>query len=524
MSISGFRTKFESERTLDAQKFASNIRPVGVALMRQLIQFLVLCCNLFALGGRAETNKATVSLGPLYDLFPLTLSSGHRTEVAGPLYYHELKETQETWGIPPLFTYVRDPDVESAEADLLYPLVSYDRYGEEYRLHFLQLINFAGGQTQQEDMRRRFTIFPFYFQQRSTQPEENYTALLPFYGRLQNRLFRDEIRFILLPLYVQSRKKDVVTDNYVYPFFHLRHGNSLEGWQLWPIAGHEHKAPTTRTNSLDEVEIVGGHDKFFAPWLLFMKSEFGIGTTNFQRQLLCFPFYSSTRSTNRDSTSYGWPIGVTITDDREKKFREVGAPWPLVVFARGDGKRVSRVWPFYSHGTNATMQSDFYLWPLYKYNRFHSDPLDRERTRVLFFLYSDITEKNTQTGDSFRRTDLWPFFTKRRTLDGNERLQILSILEPLLPNSKSIERNYSPLWSLWRSEKNAKTDSTSQSLLWNLYRRDVTPDSRKTSLLFGLFQSSKNAEGRRWRLFYIPFGNKKPDGATEKTPVETTNP
>jgi hypothetical protein len=73
-----------------------------------------------------------------------------------------------------------------------------------------------------------------------------------------------------------------------------------------------------------------------------------------------------------------------------------------------------------------------------------------------------------------------------------------------------VERNWSPLWSVWRSEHNPTTGAASQSFLWNLYRRDTTGTTRKCSLLFGLFQYSSAAEGRRLRLFYIPFG-KKPE-------------
>jgi hypothetical protein len=44
----------------------------------------------------------------------------------------------------------------------------------------------------------------------------------------------------------------------------------------------------------------------------------------------------------------------------------------------------------------------------------------------------------------------------------------------------------------------------SQSLLWNLYRRDTTPGIKKCSLLFGLFQYQFDGENKRLRLFYIP--------------------
>ncbi|MEP6663326.1 MAG: hypothetical protein ABJC04_06630 [Verrucomicrobiota bacterium] len=449
------------------------------------------------------------SFGPFYDDFPLTLAPGERTEILGPVFYREKKETQTTFALPPLFSCARDPDVESTEWDFLYPILTYDQYGAEYRFQILQVFAFAGGHSQEEEKARRFTLFPIYFQQRSDEPDFNYTAFLPVYGTLKNRLFRDEIFFAVWPVYVRSRKKDVVTDNYLFPIFHLRKGNALHGWQVWPLIGMEHKDPTIRTNYFAEKEeVVPGHDKLFVGWPFFFKNTMGIGTDNPEKLLAFLPLFSVLRSPNRDSTTAPWPLGLTITDDRARKYHEVGAPWPLIVFARGEGKYVSRVWPLFSHATNATLQSDFYLWPVYKYNRYHAPPLDRDRLRIMFFLYSDIHERNLDSGDVMRRVDFWPFYTFRRDLEGKERLQILSLLEPFLPNSKSIERNYSPLWSIWRAEKNPKTGATSQSLLWNLYRHDHTPDSKKFSLLLGAFQYESTPEKKRMRLFYIPITTK----------------
>src|SRR5579862_9138134 len=37
-----------------------------------------------------------LSAGLIYDRFPLTLAPGHRTEAAGPFFYKEQKETEET--------------------------------------------------------------------------------------------------------------------------------------------------------------------------------------------------------------------------------------------------------------------------------------------------------------------------------------------------------------------------------------------------------------------------------------------
>lgn len=461
---------------------------------------------LFFAGFFLASARADFSLGPLYDEFPLTLAPGKRTEAVGPFFYFEQTESQRQFALPPLFSCTRDSDVESEEWDFLYPVLTYDRYGAEYRFQILQLFAFAGGKRQDENIQNRFTLFPIFFHQRSTIPELNYTALVPIYGTLKNRLFRDEIHFIGFPIYSETRKKDVVTDNYLFPIFHLRHGNELRGWQIWPLAGAEHKGITWTTNSLDEKEIIGGHEKFFALWPIFFRNTMGIGTENPEKQISVLPLFTSSRSPQRDSLTAPWPIGLSLTKDRVKKYREVGAPWPIIVFARGEGKHTSRVWPFYSRASNTNLQSDFYAWPIYKYNRLYSPPLERERTRILFFLYSDTTEKNLDANADMHRVDFWPFFTFKRDLDGKQRLQILALLEPILPNNKSVERDYSPIWSLWRAEKNPKTKGSSQSLLWNLYRRDVTTTSKKCSLLFGLFQYESAPDGKRWRLFYFPVG------------------
>jgi len=447
----------------------------------------------------------------------LSLSSGQvdpqtdsdTVEPLGPLMYFRSSDTVRTWAFTPLFSYTKDEATDFAEFDFVYPLLSLDRFGTEYRFHIAQLFAFAGGQTQTQTNYHRFTLFPVYFQQRSSIPELNYTAVIPFYGHLQNRIFRDEIKWVMLPIYIQTRKRDMVTDNYFYPFFHLRHGTGLTGWQFWPFYGREHKEITTATNDWGEPQIVGGHDERFVLWPIYVKASSEIGTDNPVRQQAILPFYSSYRSPRRDSITAPWPIGYTHTEDREKKYTEIGAPWPLIVFAHGSGKHTSRVFPFYSRASTGVVESDFYLWPVYKYNRINSAPLDRERTRILFFLFSNTSDKNTETGERRVHTDLLPFFTRRRELNGDATFQILTILEPFLPNNKSVDRNYSPVWALWRTEKTAKTGAHSESLLLNLYHHETSPEHKKLSLLFGLVQYQSSPNGHGWRFFFLPNAKAK---------------
>ncbi|MFZ1072611.1 MAG: hypothetical protein WAO21_04160 [Verrucomicrobiia bacterium] len=444
--------------------------------------------------------------GPLYQQFPLTLDSGNRTEAAGPFFYQQERETEKSWAMPPLFSYLTDPATESETYDLFYPLLTCEIYGREYRWQFCQLLSFSGGQNQAAIPKSRFTLFPVYFQQRSPETNENYTALVPFYGHIKDRLFKNEIFFVMFPIYSETRKRDVVTDNYFYPFFDLRHGDGLYGWQFWPLVGNEHKDVTTQTNSFGEIEIIGGHDASFFLWPICLKQNTGIGTESPEKFRALIPLYATSHSPQRDSTSVLWPF-FNWTDDRERKYREWDGPWPFIALARGPGKTTTRVLPLFSRSHNDTYESDFYLWPIYKYNRLRAGALDQERTRILFYLFVDVTEKNTGTGKAGRRVDLLPLFTWHRDFNGSSRLQILAPIEPILPGSSGVERNWSPLWSLWRAEDNPRTGASSRSLLWNLYRCDRTPGTKKCSLLFGLFQYQSNAESKKLRLFYIPLVN-----------------
>src|SRR5688572_24772178 len=129
----------------------------------------------------ASSLPAQVSMGPLFHDFGLTLDRGDRKEALGPLFYYENRDATRTWATPPLLSYVLDEEADFSEFDLLYPLVTYDRFGLEYRFQILQVFAFAGGQTYSETNVHRFTLFPIYFHQWSDVPERNYWALLPIY-------------------------------------------------------------------------------------------------------------------------------------------------------------------------------------------------------------------------------------------------------------------------------------------------------------------------------------------------------
>jgi len=476
----------------------------------------IVICSLFLLAGAVKPIHAAEwsHVGPLYDDFSLTLKPGQRTEVLGPLFYSETSDTQKSWGLPPLFWNLSDPATELEKFELCYPVLTFHRYGTEYRWQFLQFFSFAGGGNRPETDAKRFTIFPLYFQQRSPDPSRNYTALLPIYGHLKNRIFSDELFFVLFPLYLRSLKAGVETENYLFPLFSRSRGEGLSGWKALPFAGHQHKEPTTRTDGFGDVEKIPGYDRRFVLFPLYFHQLSGLGSDNSAAETAVLPLFSLLRSPLRDSTTVIWPLFTHITD-REKKYSEWQLPYPLIIFTRGEGKTTTRVWPLFSHAQNTNQESTFFLWPAYRKTRAQGETYDRSRLRLFLFLYSDLRQKNLETGKASRRQDFWPLFTRTVDYQGNARLQILAPVEPILPFSDSVEREYSPVWSLWRAEKNPSTGASSQSLLWNLYRRETTPTSKNVSLLFGLFQYQSGLAGTTMRWFYLPAkkSGPKPDRA-----------
>lgn len=444
------------------------------------------------------------SIGFLYDHFPLTLESGHRTEILGPFYYDEQNDSGNTVAYPPFYSCYTDPSIDTFEINSLYPLFTYIKYGTQYRAQFFQLLSLAGGADPDQLVRHRATVYPIFFMQRSADSNDNYTAVAPFYGHMENHLFHDKIFFVMFPAYSQTWKQDVVNYNYLYPFVNVRHGNGMHGWQFWPFYGQEHKTLTLMTNHWGNVETNGGHDQYFVLWPIHFWQNNGIGTDNPEKLRIDLPFYTLSRSPNRDSTCVLWPFFNWI-DDRQNKYREKEMPWPFVVVAHGSGKTALRIFPFYEHAYNKVFQDNFYLWPIYKYNSIYSPPLDRRRARIVFFLYQNTLERNTATGKSKRRVDFWPFLLYTRNFDGGSRLQVPALAETFFPASPGIDRNWSPLWSVWRSERNPGTGAASQSVLWNFYRRDAAPDTRKISFFFGLYQYQYRHGMESVRLFYFPI-------------------
>ena len=91
-----------------------------------IAKYLIICgLGIWALNPAQTAQADSFQAGFIYDDFKLTLAPGHRTEILGPVFYDELKETQRTWAIPVLtIANTEDPTTEYREFDFLYPILT----------------------------------------------------------------------------------------------------------------------------------------------------------------------------------------------------------------------------------------------------------------------------------------------------------------------------------------------------------------------------------------------------------------
>ena len=155
--------------------FASQLIRVNSTVFKISIAFLFAC----VVAACAADNDREDIKGPAYSHFHLTLEDGWRTEAVAPFFYTQQVENEHLWAIPPFTTSGKIRRSERSETDILYPFLTIRWYGKNYRWQFFQLFSFAGGPTQEEVQKKRFTLFPIYFQQRSADTNLNYTALFP---------------------------------------------------------------------------------------------------------------------------------------------------------------------------------------------------------------------------------------------------------------------------------------------------------------------------------------------------------
>ena len=423
-------------------------------------------------GGHAEDDASgPITLWPVYDSRVNPLDHTREQGGLGPLLWSSRSRDGdvEELGVRPFFFRREEQANQTLEWDFLYPLTTYRRSERDWEFKFIELFNFRAEGSPQAGHEERGDFFPFYFSG-TREDGTAYWGIMPFGGKAYDRFFGEEAEWALFPLYFRSVRRGEATTYFPWPLVSVTRGldpaTKHAGVRVVPFYGQETKE--------------GVFEKYFALWPLVLYQRTGLDGDDPQTDLAVLPFYASHRGTALDSTTLLWPF-FTYTDNRERQFEQWDLLWPFGKVARGEGRQTVQVFPLYMDDRKVLhneflfreirYRDRFLLFPLYVRNEEEYPDGRKVRDRILWYLYSDAREEGRD--GSARRIDAWPFVHYQRDREGAVTFQTLALLEPLLPENEWIERNYSPLWSLYTYRRNPAGDSV-YSFFWNLLRHEET--------------------------------------------------
>jgi hypothetical protein len=396
-------------------------------------------------------------------------------------------------GFRPFWDETRSADGTQVTGSLLYPLVHWatDEDSGHRSWTMFNLVNFAQSST---DGTSGFDIWPFYFSRQTGDPETSYRALMPLYGDVAQRFSQDRFNWLLFPLYGRFEKGDTVTTTTPWPFIKTITGDGHRGFEFWPLGGHR--------------EEIGVSKESFGLWPLLYRQETGLDTATPSLSAGVLPFYAIDRQPGYLSETYLWPFFGYVDRTAPYRYHARHYLWPFWVQGRGDGRRVNRWAPFYSHSRIKDLDKTWVMWPLWQHATWTDSQRLHERRQLLYFLFNETTQHDRFNPDlaPARKTHLWPLFSSWDNGAGQKQFQMFSPIEVFLPHQERTRRLWSPLFAIYRINQTAP-GHTRHSLFWDAltYARDDGAETREFHL-GPLVEYHANAQGTRIGFLTGIFG------------------
>jgi hypothetical protein len=486
----------------------------------------------------AETSDGRLSYRVLHPFIAGEIKPGKRVFVLRPLFSHEDEGPGSTrWtfrALWPLITIQRDDDAHRVR---IWPVV-WERKRSKL------------GDVKDKD----FWILPFIWYGNDTE-EGKYFAFWPFGGMIKGVFGKRYIRFVLWPLWVETKDKHYHSWNYPWPILGHWRGPDQRGWRFWPFYG---------VNQRD-----GKFKRVFFLWPLGHYWRTGLDTDAPGMVFAFLPFYAKMDNKNFRYVSVLWPF-FARKHNKKARFVEWHAPWPLFSRTTGKGIRGIKFFPLYEHRFAPDISTRSVGWKVFhrKVEWKETRKTTKVSSCIVFQYIKDEWIEEVIGGKVVRRapprtdrmaylkaeregkpprsagrkvrppepgtlksrtnTLLWPLFRYKRS----ERGEIFfTIFEPWFWRNREIwDRHYAPFFTLYRYER-FSDGSVRERALFNLYehyrsdierrvrfspfvdywRRGVPAQYKRFRILGGLWAYERRGRKKRVRIFWIPIG-RKPKG------------
>jgi hypothetical protein len=427
----------------------------------------------------------------------------------GPLFFSGPgpgPEATHSEGFRPV--YVRFVEWDKVTTDVLYPLFFYRQYSDSYKWSVFQLINHEGmnadAAKEGGPKDQHFDVWPFYFSRVTDQPSDSYHAVFPLYGSVKGFLGYERLTWILFPVFVESVKKGTHTTYLPWPILRVM-GGASKGFAAWPLVYMTQGPGPARTNY------------FLWPFVWDNTLEPPVdsppGTTP-GTEFGVLPLFTRETAPGYVSENFAWPFFGFTERTIPYRYSERRYFWPFFVQGKGDTpgqeRLVDRWGPFYSYSYNQGTDSTWIGWPFWHRKTWVDGDIHQAKTQFFYFLYwsQDQTSVSRPSLAPAYKRHFWPFVSIWDNGAGRRQLEAPSLTEVFFPDNPDMRSSWSPLFTLFRYDRQP-TGDTRSSLLWDAVTwRRTAKDGLVEFHLGPVVGMRRRPEGARWSILGFDFGPK----------------
>jgi hypothetical protein len=437
------------------------------------------------LPGRATfALPVSIDLGFFIALYE-TLDGVHRATALGPLYESRTTPAGDRFqAYRPFYNRVEIPDQKLVQQELLWPLATTRVRDGKATWRFLSVYGW-NDDINDPKARARVWGIPFYFQGRTREGETCF-GLFPIYGAMQDFFGRDDMTWVLFPLYSSHGVNDVRTVNILWPIFSRTQGGDVDRLRVFPFYGHS--------------TLEGKMEKRFILWPFWTDVKYdypGASGGGF----VFFPFYGHVKLEDQETT---WILPPFFRFSKGNGNTKVFGPWPF--FQSSTGKVEKQYYfPLLGEKNTGNVTSQFFLWPIASRETVYHEDHVIDRAQIMPFWYQITWTPTVEGGLDRRYFKFWPILRYER--DGEQVKFNVPALWPLR-DTGPVERNFAPFWRLINYSE--KGDEIESDMFWGLIRHQQRGDASYRSI-FPFWESSEatDPEKKSWRILKGLVGHKR---------------
>ncbi len=383
-------------------------------------------------------------------------AAGHwRVQAAGPFYEHVAAVPDAAvhrLAVRPFYAFDAGPETDIRRHEYLWPVGMSRRMGSE---HAWRVLTAYGRTADVNDPQSAWDlkIFPIYFQGRD-EADRTYFAVFPFGGRILDIALRDEVSFVLFPLYVHTKVNQTEMSSWVWPLVARTRGPGDERFRVFPFYGYALRD--------------GRSDKRFILWPLYTSARYGYPAPEGFAYIV-FPLWGHGRMGGQEFWAVLPPF---FRYTRAPQAWSWYGPWPFVQVTDTKAMNQFQLWPLYGHSNYKTLDLTYVLFPFFWHvERDVRDGIESRRRFVPFLDWATVrpgtlAEPVSPAPAELQDFRIWPLVTYRREGDAAQFRTL-----DLWPQRQraSVERNWAPFWTLVEYRRSGENSDT--EVLWGVYRR-----------------------------------------------------